>query len=402
VSRAASLLLSLCGVAVVGVVVYKVGPPAVADKLAFLGQPPADAPPADPVAAAHARGVAFLLKHQSDDGAWRSDVYALFKDGTALTPLVLCALQDAGGEESAAARRKASDWLAKKAKPDGTIDEGQDGIPYQVYTAALTVTALSHPENKHHLKARDAWLKYLLARQLTEKNGWKDTDKQYGGWGYYPGIPKKPSPGEAVPAQQLLESNLSATVFALDALKAAGVDDPKVLGPARRFVESCQNDDGGFHFIYDDPVRNKAGGDGTYPNGEPRFHSYGSTTADGARALLLCGAKPDDPKVLAARDWLVKHFAADRHPGTYIPTHEPNRNAVYFYYAASVAKTFRMLGVKEVNGRPWAEPLAEALLARQQADGSWANPVELVRENDPVLATAYTVSALAECRKAPK
>ena len=99
---------------------------------------------------------------------------------------------------------------------------------------------------------------------------------------------------------------------------------------------------------------------------------------------------------------MLKHFAADRHPGTYIPTHEPNRNAVYFYYAASVAKTFRMLGVKEVNGRPWAEPLAEALLARQQADGSWANPVELVRENDPVLATAYTVSALAECRKAPK
>jgi len=57
---------------------------------------------------------------------------------------------------------------------------------------------------------------------------------------------------------------------------------------------------------------------------------------------------------------------------------------------------------QEVRGRHWAEQLAEALLARQQADGSWANPVELVRENDPVLATADAVSALAECRKALK
>jgi hypothetical protein len=38
------------------------------------------------------------------------------------------------------------------------------------------------------------------------------------------------------------------------------------------------------------------------------------------------------------------------------------------------------------------------LLARQSAGGSWANPVELVRADAPVLATAYAVSALAGCR----
>ncbi|HET6573865.1 MAG TPA: hypothetical protein VFG68_09705, partial [Fimbriiglobus sp.] len=90
----------------------------------------------------------------------------------------------------------------------------------------------------------------------------------------------------------------------------------------------------------------------------------------------------------------------DKHPGTYIPTHEPNRNAVYFYYARSVAKTFRHCGVKVTNRGPWAEPLTEALLAKQRPDGSWANPVDLVRENDPVVATAYALTALAECRKA--
>lgn len=346
----------------------------------------------------------FLLRNQSkEDGSWRSNVYATFKDGTALTPLVITALQDAD-TPTAPQRRKAEQDLAKRISPDGAIDDGPDGFPYPVYTAALSLKAIGRL-NHHDYgdpdfhRVRQAWLKYLLARQLTERNGWRPEDKQYGGWGYYPLVPKKPAPGEAVPAQQLLESNLSATTFALEALHAAGVTDPKVLGPARRFVESCRNDDGGFHFIYDDPVRNKAGQSGPGPDGKPRFHSYGSTTADGTRALVLCGAKPDDPKVTAGRDWLVKHFVADTHPGTYVPTHEPNRDAVYFYYAASVARTFRLLGVKEANGRPWAEPLAEALLARQRPDGSWANPVDLVRENDPIVATAYALTALAECRK---
>lgn len=411
-SRAASLLMGLCGVAVVGWLVYQVGPPAVAPKLAFLGQPPADAPPADPVADGQARAVAFLLKQQSDDGAWRSDVYATFKDGTALTPLVLCALQDAADSaDSTAARQKASDWLAKMAKPDGTIDEGKEGIPYQVYTAALTVTALSHPENERHVKARDAWLKYLLARQLNEKNGWEFKDKQYGGWGYYPGIPKKPAPGQSIPAQQLLESNISATVFALDAFYAANYDNRRPPG-GYESLRWCQNADGGSFFVPDDPVRNKAGSNGTYPNGSLRFHSYGSATADAVRgdwyfwddftqrhSKTECSNLEGPSRGL---NWLKTHFIPNKHPGTYIPTHEPNRNAVYFYYARSVAKTFRLCGVKEANGRPWAGPLAESLLARQRPDGSWANPVDLVRENDPVVATAYALTALAECRKVLK
>jgi hypothetical protein len=100
-----------------------------------------------PLAAPLARGVGYLLKQQSPDGAWRSDVYATFKDGPALTPLVVCALQEAG--ESAeprvvalgarAAARKGSEYLAKMVRPDGSIDAGEDGLDYPVYTAALAV-----------------------------------------------------------------------------------------------------------------------------------------------------------------------------------------------------------------------------------------------------------------------
>jgi squalene-hopene/tetraprenyl-beta-curcumene cyclase len=348
------------------------------------------------------KGIAYLLKQQSEDGAWRSDVSATFKDGTALTPLALCALLDVANSglhppESAAARKKAVAWLAKLVKPDGTIDPGPDGLDYPLYTAALCVKALSHPENGEHRKARDAWVKYLLDRQLTEKLGWKPEDKEYGGWGYCRVIPRKPKPGEFAPP--LVESNLSATVFALDALKAAVSLDEETAKAADVFIRRCQNEDGGFHFIYDDPVRNKAGSPDPPGTAGARFHSYGSTTADGLRALILCGSPVDSEWRVRARLWLTKNFRADTHPGVYVKAHESNREAVYYYYAASVSKTLRELKMTEAGGVNWAAELAAELAKRQREDGSWANPVELVRENDPIVATCNAVSALARCRK---
>jgi hypothetical protein len=388
-----SVLVAIGMASMIGYAVYKAGPGAVAPQLADALRPP-EPPAPPPIDAAIARGCEFLRTRQSPDGAWRSDVYAMFKDGTALTPLVVVALQaaDALPEE----RKKAAAWLAKMAKSDGTIDEGPDGLTQPVYSAALSVTALSHPENAAHVKARDAWLKYLLDRQLTEQNGWSPEDKQYGGWGYYPLVPKKPVPGQIVPAQQLLESNLSATTFALDALTAAGVSDQKVWVAAGRFVRSCENPDGGFHFVYDDPVRNKAGGDGT-----GRFYSYGSATADGIRSWASI-VKATGMKVAVSMDWLDKNFSPDTHPGNYIPTHESNRNAVFFYYAASVASTCQRVKAPDINSRPAVALLTSALITKQQPDGSWINPVELVRENDPLLATTYAVQALGECRRSQK
>lgn len=338
--------------------------------------------PADALAA----GVTFLVSRQSPDGAWRSDIYATFKDGPALTPLVVTALQAANDPAAAAARRKGSEYLAGLIRPDGTTPADVD---YPAYTAALSVTALSHPDNNDLLPARDGWLKYLLARQLTEPLGWSPDDKEYGGWGYCRVPPKKPAPGAIAPP--LVESNLSATVYALDALRAAGVADRAVYDKARVFVGRCQNEDGGFHFVYDDPVRNKAGSPD--PLAKPmRFHSYGSTTADGLRALVLAG-EPDAGRVNRARDWLVRHFRADAHPGEYVPAHEPNRDAVYLYYAASAARAFR--GQDPYGGRSWQGELSDELVKRQAADGSWTNPVELVRENDPLVATSQAAIALA-------
>jgi hypothetical protein len=384
-----------------------------------------------------AAGLAYLLKQQSDDGAWRSDLYATFKDGTALTPLAVTALQDAhdaGARDASvtAAINKGLSWLAKFSKPDGTIDPGPDGFDYPVYTAALTLKAFAHATGKDFAKHRAAWVKYLKDRQLTDKLGWKSDEKQYGGWGYCRVIPKKPEPNVIAPP--LIESNLSATLFALDALKAAGELDETTAKSAAVFVRRCQNwhprypetwlperpppgeepfRDGGFHFIYDDPVRNKAG---VSPKDSPesgRFYSYGSTTADGLRALRLCGLHEDEDRRWGAVEWLWRHFRADTHPGTYVKAHEPNREAVYYYYAASVAKAMREVDITKApwvrfrtgeqlgvpDRKDWAAELAGELAKRQNKDGSWANPVELVRENEPLVATANAVSALAKCKR---
>jgi len=363
-------------------------------------------------------GVKYLIAHQSEDGAWRSDVYATFKDGTALTPFAITALQeahDAGVRTPAVetAIKKGIAWLAKLSRKDGTIDPGPDGLDYPLYTATLAIKAYSHVTAHDFLVARDGWVKYLKERQLTEKLGWKPGDKQFGGWGYCRVIPKKPEPNVIAPP--LIESNLSATVFALDALKTAGELDADTAKAAVSFVRSCQNwplpgplegptasaivRDGGFHFIYDDPTRNKAGV-GASDNGTPEtryFHSYGSTTADGFRALGLCGFPVDTDRRDDAKHWLIEHFKADTHPGKYVPAHEPNRQAVYYYYAASVAKAFRDHKVALRDDRDWADELSRELIRRQKPDGCWVNPVELVRENDPIVATCSAISALATC-----
>jgi hypothetical protein len=296
--------------------------------------------------------------------------------------------------------------LAKLVRADNSIEEGEHGLAYPLYTSALAVSFLSRFEPEKYRQARDAWLKYLRARQLTEELGWEPADRPYGGWGYCPLVPRKPRPGEAGFA--LLESNLSATVFALSALRQAGVarDDP-AYRKAVVFVERCQNyrdkpdprfDDGGFHFIYADPVRNKAGVAGEDAAGQPRFHSYGSMTSDGLLALLLCGKKGNEPRVRSARDWLLQHFSAERHPGRYVERHEPARDAVYFYYVWSLEQTLAELerqGEQAIPIAAWRTAIGRNLTNRQKADGSWANEQTLVREDDPVLATSLAVGSLA-------
>ncbi len=357
-----------------------------------------------------------LVASQSPDGAWRSPTYGIFKDGLSLTPAVLKAVTfgpDVAG--SATARRLGADYLGARVRADGTIDDGPSGMTYPVYTASAAVMALTRLDftDGRGKRKRDAWLRELLRRQLTERLGWGPDDPAFGGWGYSIEPPSRPEAED--PTGRRIDADLSSTLFAVGALRIAGIEaeDPAIR-KALTFIQRCQNvveggrdadpryDDGGFFFSPTDPVRNKAGAAGLDRYGRARYHSYGSATADGLRALLRCGLPADHPRVAASRGWLERHFAASSHPGTFEASREVERDATYYYYAWSVAHAFRALGIAEIRtgGRrvTWPEALSRELIRRQREDGTWINRFTASKEDDPLVATSFAAGALGLCR----
>ncbi len=359
-----------------------------------------------------ARATNYLIKQQDADGTWRSQTYALLKDGTSLTPFVLSALPEIS--EAAKARRRGfgvlTSWIDLTAQPPRV----RIALQYPVYTAALALQSLSHSSPGRNADEIAAWRTLLVEQQLDERNGWSPQDARYGGWSYSHERPTKPNEGQ--PLSPLAEPNLSATAYALAGL---AVSDPErqtlavAARRARRFVERCQNfrenalpsdakfNDGGFHFLLDDEVRNKPGFAGTDSQGERRFLSYGSATADGLAAIILCGCDRLHPRVLAAQRWLIEHFDNPVHPGNYPASREHLQPALDFYYAASLAAAWHRVGVQDAprleQGR-WASALADRLIARQREDGSWSNPSVDVREDDPLVATSFALRALQSVR----
>src|SRR5262249_32307806 len=158
------------------------------------------------------------------------------------------------------------------------------------------------------------------------------------------------------------------------------------LEQARVFVERCQNfnpgADGGFFFSTVVLDANKAGREGE------GYRSYGTATADGILCLLALGYPTTHKRVQAAQRWLTAH-----HPGTGAPgfsgrAYQRWTAGLRFYYAAASAEAFRQLGM-----RP---PITTDLEAHQRADGSWINRENLVKEDDPLIATAFAVRALGQ------
>jgi len=383
--------------------------------------PPAAAPPGttDLVArldASLAKAAQYLVSKQSDDGAWRSETYGCFRDGPELSPHILSGLffLPQVGEGVRPAFDKGASFMMKLVTKDGQVDPGPHGLNFPVLTAgSASRVVVLEKKDEPHLRARSAWLAYLRERQLAEANGWPPDDPAYGGWGFSIEIPRKPKEGQ--PRERFFESNMVATIFGIAALRSLKVplDDPiypKVLA----FVKRCQNfsddpekadpafDDGGFFFIPDDPLQNKAGAAGKDRLGRTRFRSYGSMTADGLRALLRCGLPPDHPRVAAARKWLETHFTAQTNPGRFAPDRELLRDATYYYYCWAVAHALLAVGGQEVQTQDgkvrWAEALAEELVRRQRPDGSWTNRFTDAKEDDPLVSTPWASAALAICR----
>ena len=367
------------------------------------------------------RAARYLLGGQSDDGAWRSATYGALADGVSLTPAVLkTLLLGPPSPESQAACARAVTYLRDRVGADGSILT-EPPLDYPVYSAALAAIVLNRrmidsPGSRGSVdeadrRARDAWLDYLRGFQVNSRLGWDTDDAGYGGWGYAVRPPRKPEAGRLP-----FEADISSTLFAVGALRLGGVppDDPGIRD-ALLFVTRCQNfsgdpakgdptfDDGGFFFTAANRAQNKAGVAGTDRNGVVRYHSYGSATADGVRALVRCGLADDHPRVLAARAWLRRNFSSRTNPGEFEVVLATDRDAAFYYWCWTVSHAFRLLDVttieNEAGSVPWAPLLAGELLARQGPDGSWRNPYSFMKEDDPLIATTLAAAALANCRE---
>ena len=314
------------------------------------------------------RACRYLWSQQSEDGGWHSRTYGLLRSGQSLTPFVLNALLQVPQHAPSSAIDRAIAFLHRNTNNEGAVGK-MDPLLYDYpnYATALTVQALRRAgQPVNHL------IDWLRTQQFTQVHGWKRGDAAYGGWGIG-GEPRvAPNPGHV---------DLSMTRHVLQALTAAGVPagDP-VFTRARVFVERCQNPDGGFFFSTVVLDANKAGQDGQ------QYRSYGTTTADGLMALAAIGTLPEDGRVQSARSWLAAHDIADGAPGFMGPAYRRWTAGLRFYYAAASAQA-----------RGWCSPaVAASLKATQHRDGSWRNAETLVKEDDPLIATAFAVMALTQ------
>ena len=369
---------------------------AVACALALWASACTKAPPPDPLVArmdaALQKSAAFLVTQQDTDGAFRSTQYAAFKDGYATTPLVLSFLLFAPpSPEVDAAYRRGVDFLATIVDDQGQVKEP---LEYPVYSAAGALLVLSVPKNARHASKKAALIAYLRARQLTEANGWSPADLDYGGWGYWPGIPTRPQAGE--PKDELLGSTLSSTTWAVGALALAGVahDDPALLA-AKRFIAHCRAADGGFFLTPTNPVANKAGaleGAG--------FAGYGSATADATRVLLRLRTPRADPLLDGAARWLATRVEGAHQSGTFPSAHQFAKDGSRFYAAWAQAHALTQLGQRDVGtpAKPWPALFSEELLVAQRPDGSFKNDATDLREDDVLVATPLAAATLALAR----
>lgn len=337
------------------------------------------------------KGGDFLWAEQAEDGGWHSRTYELLRSGQALTPFVLNSLLQSEEPLSAAHKAQAARAVAfikARLTEGGALGMANPILhDYPNYATALAVEALSRDAAEKPAAAK--MIGYLHSQQFAGA-GWSKEHPAFGAWGMG-GITRTPrEPGHL---------DLSMTRNVLEALRncepkaSAGAFDGALI-----FLSRCQNlndgGDGGFFFSTVVLEANKAGSESA------RFRSYGTATADGILALLACGVKPDDTRVQSALQWLLAHHRTGAAPGFPDEITKHWDTGLQYYYYAALARVFKQLNIHaDLDGRDLWSELRTFLIKSQHADGSWANDNFLVKEDDPLVATVFAISALSDLRE---
>lgn len=377
------------------------------------------------------RAEAFLISRQDASGGWMVNpngptypaITGLVVNGMMLDPqrVANAGLGAADAQDPTAdAIRKGVDFILKHVQPDGGIYDKV--LPS--YNTSICVTALVHvktPEAKAAVAKAVQFLKTLqYGEEAVSYPGMADAPTPvgkehafYGGVGY--GRSGRP--------------DLSNTGWFLQALHDAGVEetDP-AFQRALVFLQRTQMDDrfnamsyakgsrqGGF--VYSTSISKDQIGVGQSMAGDAnetlddgtevsRLRAYGSMTYTGFKSYLYAGLAKDDPRVIAARNWILSTYSVTENPGA-------GQNGLYYYYVV-FARALDAWGERELpvmkgrmdlgnptskagdvrEPRRWADDLIEQLASLQQPDGSFKPMADRWLENDPQLITAYSLLAL--------
>lgn len=329
------------------------------------------------------KAIRFLRLTQNPDGSWTKSEFV------GISGLVTTAMLRSGLDRDDSTVAKGLRHLVAQAKPDGGF-YAKDSL-HRNYETCITVMALSeaNTDGKYddHIRKAEGFLKGL---QWDKGEGVESSDPAWGGGGY--GSHERP--------------DMSNTQYLVEALVKAGAtkDDPAMKN-VLTFLSRSQNletafndtkwagliNDGGFYYTPAAGGESKAG---ILDNGGLR--SYGSMTYAGLKSLIYAGLELNDPRVVAATDWIRKNYTLKENPGV--------GQQGLFYYFHTFGKTMSVIAKDKFTDaggteHDWRAELTERLRNLQQDNGSWLNPQDRWYEGDPNLVTAYSLLALSYCEK---
>jgi hypothetical protein len=322
----------------------------------------------DPGRDAIAKAARYLWSKQGPDGGWHSETYGLLRSGQSLTPFVLLALIEVPLGPPIPTDL-AFQFIRAGLNNQGEVGRSDPSLEdYPNYATSLALRALVRAGKRDGIDRLGA---ALLRQQFRESQGWTPEHPAYGAWGMGGPLRRPPHTGHV---------DLSMTRHVIQAVALLSSPQGEERARVLKFLDRCQNPDGGFMFSTVIEDANKAG----------VGKSYGTATADGLLAHLALHAEADTPEAAKALAWLKKNHRVDGVPGFDDSTAKWWEGMLYYYLAAS-AQAFRQAGS---GAEGWQKEMVRSLVARQRDDGSFKNASFLMKEDDPLIATTLALLAL--------